>query len=201
MPKLVFLATALALVTGVSSALADSAPQSSGTQSLGGPLVPGVCVLSRQDVLTNSKAGQVATARLRELANQAQAEVDTERKSVEAEMAALEKNKAAAAVEAKRKPIVERWNAVQLKTNQRSRELEATREKALSRIAVEAQPVIEASYRAHNCGLLLAREVMLAGNQGADITPSVIEGLNAKLTTITFDRETLPAQPGPIASR
>jgi Skp family chaperone for outer membrane proteins len=201
MPKLVLLATALALVTGVSSALADSAPQSSGTQALGGPLVPGVCLLSRQDVLTNSKAGQVAAARLRELATQAQTEVDTERKSVEADMAALEKNKAAAAIESKRKPIIDRWNAVQLKTNQRSRELEATRDKALSRIALEAQPVIEASYRSHNCGLLLAREVMLAGNQGADITPSVIEGLNAKLTTITFDRETLPAQPVPVASR
>jgi Skp family chaperone for outer membrane proteins len=204
MPKILLLATALALATGISSAFAEDAPQSAGSQQLGGPPVPGVCVLSREAVLSSSKVGLAATARLRELAGQAQAEIDTERKSVQADMAALEKDKSAASAAEKRKPLVERWNAVQQKTGQRSRELEATREKALTRIALEAQPVIATVYRARNCGLLFAREVMLGGNSGADITPAVIQGLDAKIATLSFDRENLPAQPaqpGPLASR
>jgi Skp family chaperone for outer membrane proteins len=202
MSKAVLLAVALTFTTGVSHAVAQAA--SDGSQQLGGPLVPGVCVLSRQDVLADSKVGQAAAARLRALAGEAEVELDTERKAVEAEIAVIEKNKAAAASEARRKPIVERWNAVQLKAGQRSRELEVTRQKALSRIAVEAQPVVAEVYRAHSCGLLFAREMMLGGNSGADLTAEVIKGLDAKITTINFERENLPAesaQPRPLASR
>jgi Skp family chaperone for outer membrane proteins len=94
---------------------------------------------------------------------------------------------------------------MQQKAELRSRELEATRLKALERIAVEAQPLIAEVYRAHNCGLLFAREAMLGGNTAADITPAVVQALDAKLTTISFERETLSATPGataaPVASR
>jgi Skp family chaperone for outer membrane proteins len=202
MRQVILLAAAVTLAA--SSAFADTpAP----AQDLGGPLVPGVCVLSRQDVLTSSKVGQAATARLRELAAQAQADVDLERKPLETEAAALNKAKAAltpAQFEARNRPLEARWNAMRLKADQRSRELEATRQKALERIALEAQPLIADVYHARNCGLLFAREAMLGGNGGADITPAVVQALDAKITTISFDRENLASPvgaPAPVASR
>jgi Skp family chaperone for outer membrane proteins len=200
-------ATAVALALTALPALAQSAPAPTASASaLGGPLVVGVCVLSRQDVLTTSKMGVAATARMRELTAQAQAEVDNERQAIQNDTAALEKQKAtlpAAQLAERAKPLAARWSDMQLTADQRSRELEATREKALASIALQAQPVIADVYRAHNCGLLLAREVMLGGNSGADLTPDVIKALDAKVATISFDRETLPAAPAqpPVASR
>ena len=81
---------------------------------------------------------------------------------------------------------------VERKTRQRSQEIELTREKALARIAGEEQPVIAAVYKAHGCGLLVDRNAILGGNLTGDLTADVVKGLDAKITTITFDRETLP---------
>ena len=66
----------------------------------------------------------------------------------------------------------------------------------LERIAHEAQPVIATSYAAHHCGLLLDRTSVLGGNMGGDLTPDVVRGLDARITTITFELEPAPvAQP------
>jgi hypothetical protein len=54
--------------------------------------------------------------------------------------------------------------------------------------------VIAAAYKARGCGLLFDRNSILGGNMAGDITAAVIQGLDAKITTITFEREVLPAQ-------
>src|SRR5271170_8012690 len=51
----------------------------------GGPLIAGVCLLSRDAVLSQSLAGQAATARLRQLSQKAQANFDAERRRLEGE--------------------------------------------------------------------------------------------------------------------
>ena len=84
-----------------------------------------------------------------------------------------------------------RANALQQKIQLRDRELQATREKALARISTEAQPVIERAFRARDCSLLIDRNSVMLGNMANDITAEVARGLDAKISTITFERERL----------
>ena len=84
---------------------------------------------------------------------------------------------------------------MQEKTQLRGREIEATRAKVLAQIATHAQPVIATVYGQHKCGLLIDRNSVLGGNMANDLTPDVVKALDASISTITFNRETLPAQP------
>ena len=164
--------------------------------ALGGNPVPGVCMLSQQAVLTNAKVGLAATARLQAIAQQAQAEITADKGPIEADAKALEAQRATlkpADLQQKERALAARAQALQQKANLRQREIEVTREKALARISADAQPVIAAVYKSRDCGLLVDRGSVLGGNMANDLTPAVVTGLDAKITTITFDRENLSA--------
>ncbi len=164
--------------------------------AMGGNPVPGVCMLSQQAVLTNAKVGQAATARLQTLAQQAQAEITADKTPIEADVKALQAQRATlkpAEVQQKERALAARAQALQQKANLRQREIEATREKALAQISADAQPVIAAVYKSRDCGLLVDRGTVLGGNMANDLTPAVVTGLDAKIGTITFDRENLSA--------
>ena len=49
-------------------------------------------------------------------------------------------------------------------------------------------------YGAKRCGLLFDRGAALGGNFANDLTADVVRGLDAKVQTITFERERLPEQ-------
>ena len=170
--------------------------------ALGGNPVPGVCMLSQQAVLTNAKVGLAATARLQAIAQQAQAELTADKTPIEADAKALEAQRATlkpADLQQKERALAARAQALQQKANLRQREIEVTREKALARISADAQPVIQAVYKSRDCGLLVDRSSVLGGNMANDLTPAVVTGLDAKITTITFDRENLSAPAAPPA--
>jgi Skp family chaperone for outer membrane proteins len=186
---------AWALLTTIANAAGPAAP------GLGGPTVPGVCLLSQEAVLANSKVGLAATERLRQLAQAAQGDLETERSAIESDAKALEAQKAslsATQLEQRRLALAQRAQALQAKVQERSRQVEATRAKAIGRIAQDAQPVIAQAYRAQGCGLLFSRDAVLGGNMTGDLTPAVVQGLDAKITTIDFDLEPAPAA---LASR
>jgi Skp family chaperone for outer membrane proteins len=188
------IAASLVLASSV-PALAQTAPAA---EAFGGPVVPGVCLLSKQAVVENAKAGVAATARLRQLTDQAKSEIDAERTTLGADAKALEAQRASlkpAEAQQRTQALNVRIQTLQDKVNQRNREIEVTREKALNRIAGEMQPVILAAYKAHNCGLLADRNAMFGGNMANDLTAAVVQGLDARMATITFERETLPAAP------
>jgi Skp family chaperone for outer membrane proteins len=90
--------------------------------------------------------------------------------------------------------LVKRLQPLQAKAQLRAREIEATRIKAMRTISDQAQSVIAAVYAQRKCGLLLDRNSVLGGNMGNDLTSDVVKGLDAKITTISFDRETLPVE-------
>ncbi|WEK02138.1 MAG: OmpH family outer membrane protein [Candidatus Sphingomonas phytovorans] len=193
------LAIASSLV-GTPTFAQQAAPSAPAAQPLGGATIPGLCLLSREAIFANAAVGKVATTRLQQLAQDAQAEVDAERKPLDTEIQAFqaEAAKLTPAQRTQREQALQpRLQAVQAKTQQRSREIEATREKAMATIASDAQPVIAQVYTQHKCGLLVDRNTVLGGNMTNDITPDVVKGLDAKVTTITFNREALPAQPAP----
>jgi Skp family chaperone for outer membrane proteins len=183
-----------ALAAGPAFAQAATAPAPA--PAANGPLVPNVCLLSPQVAFANAKVGVAATARLRELAQQVQARLDATRAPLEAEAKALEAQRgkiSAAEFSQRQQALTPRVQALQADTQNGNRQIDATRQAALSRIAREAQPIITAAYAAHHCGLLLDRASVLGGNMGNDLTPDVVQGLDARITTITFDLEPLPA--------
>lgn len=189
-----------ALLLSAASAGAQTAPGAPAAQPLGGPVVAGVCLLSREAIFANAAVGKAATARLQELTRTAQAEIDGQRTPLETEARALEGQPDNAANKQRRQQLGVNWQALQRKAAHNGREIEATRAKALERIANEAQPVIAQVYRARNCGLLFDRNSALGGNFANDLTADVVKGLDAKIQTITFERERLAEQPAAPAS-
>ncbi|HUH24305.1 MAG TPA: OmpH family outer membrane protein [Brevundimonas sp.] len=184
-----FIFAAMTLAAVASAALPVAAQQA---QPLGGPVIPGVCLLSREAVFANAAAGKAASARLQELAAVAQTEIETERQPLEAQLRALETQPDNAARRQRAETLAGQWQALQQKAAHASQEVEATRVKAMERIANEAQPAIAQVYAAKSCGLLLDRNSALGGNFANDLTAEVVQALDARLSTITFERERLP---------
>ncbi|ATY34208.1 OmpH family outer membrane protein [Sphingomonas psychrotolerans] len=190
---------ATALLGAASSVVAQTtggtgAAATPAAQPLGGPLVAGVCLLSREAIYANAVVGKSVSARLQELARAAQAEIDAERKPLEAEAKALEGKPETPQLAPRRQALVSKWQALQLKAAHNGREIEATRGKALMRIATAAQPVIAQVYGQKKCGLLFDRGSALGGNFGNDLTVDVVKGLDATVLTIPVERERLPQQ-------
>lgn len=187
---------ALTLLAVAGAAVPAAAQQAA--QPLGGPVISGVCLLSREAVFANAAAGRAASARLQELAASAQAEIDAERQPLEAELRALESQPDNAARRQRAEALAGQWQTLQQKAAHAGQEVEATRAKAMERIANEAQPAIAQVYTAKSCGLLLDRNSALGGNFANDLTAYVVQALDGRLSTITFERERLPqaaAQP------
>jgi hypothetical protein len=64
---------------------------------------------------------------------------------------------------------------------------------------VKGLGLIAQAYGAHGCGLLIDRNSVLGGNKSGDLTGAVVQGLDARITTITFERESLAAAGAPTA--
>ena len=179
---------------------ARPAPQpvrTTATTGLGGAPIPGLCMLSQSAVLSNAKVALAADARLKQLAQQADVELKSEQTALDGEARSLEAQRAAlspADLQKRQAALQARIQAWRQKSQQRAREIAATRQKAIGRIATEAQPVIAQAYRAHGCSLLIDRNAVLLGNMSGDLTAEVTRGLDAKITTISFNRENLPPQ-------
>lgn len=189
------------------STLATTAPLAAqapapAASTLGGPLIPGVCLLSREAVLANAKVGIYASQRIRQLTEEAQAEVNADRKPIEADVAAFRAQAAKMTPEqrlAQEKALAARLAPIQTKAEQRTREIEKTRAKAIDTIGQQLQPVIAAVYTQKACGLLLDRNTVLGGNMGNDLTQAVVAGLDARLTSLTIQREDLSGAAQPPA--
>ncbi len=168
--------------------------------ALGGPAIPGVCLLSREAVFANAAVGKATSTRIAELTRGAQADVDQQRAPLENEAKVLAALGQDTKTKERRDALAIRWQALQRQAAHGSREIEATRAKALALVADEAQPVIAKVYAAHKCGLLFDRGAALGGNFSNDLTADVVTALDAKVTTIRFEREKLPqaAESAPV---
>jgi Skp family chaperone for outer membrane proteins len=174
--------------------------QGAGTVNLGGPVVAGVCLFSREAVLSGSKVAIYASERIKQITAEAQAEVDGQRKPVDAEIATLRAQAAkmtAEQIRAQEQALGAKLAPIQAKADLRRREIEKTRTDALTTISVQLQPLIAAAYAQKGCGLLFDRNSVLGGNYGNDLTAAVITALDAKLTSIPIQRATLPANAKP----
>jgi Skp family chaperone for outer membrane proteins len=189
----------------IALAAATAAPMAANSQTAapsgltGGPAIPNVCMLSREAVATNAKVGQAAIARLQQLAQQNQAPLATEAQAIDTEAKSLALQKAslsAATFQQRQQALSQRYQALRARGENLNRQLEATRVKALTTIGQDEQPVLAQIYTAHGCGMLLDRNVVIAGNYTNDLTKEVVDGMDARVTTITFELAPLPPAAG-----
>jgi Skp family chaperone for outer membrane proteins len=168
--------------------------------ALGGTQIAGLCLLSQQAVFANAKVGVAASQRLKELTAQSQSEIEAESAVLQKDARALDGQRTSlkpADLTEKQAALAARLKALQDKADLRNREIQATREKAQARIVQELRPVVAQVYGAHRCGLLIDRNTVFGGNMGGDLTAAVVQGLDAKIATISFDRESLAATGAP----
>ncbi|MEO8778002.1 MAG: OmpH family outer membrane protein [Rhodanobacter sp.] len=164
---------------------------------LGGSPVSGVCLLSREAVYAQSKIGKAASERLGQLTEQARNQLAAQRKPLDADIQSFQ-GKASTLSEAQRQEqgaaLQQRMKAFQAQVSEQNDRVQLTRAKAMQQIGEDAQPSVAIAYKSHHCGLLLNRDAALGGNMANDLTKDVVEGVDRKATTISFNLEPLPSK-------
>ena len=192
---------ALAIATSASAQTAPAAPAAPAVTH--GAALPGICILSSQSAIGGSQVGKAVAARLQTITQQVNAELSGERTALENEGKALDAKKATTAqdaLEQQAAALQVKANAWQRKGQLRQREVEATEQKALARVYQEMDTPIKQAYQAAKCSILFDRESVMLANPAMDITPAVVTALDARIKTLTFDRERLDQQlPGAAA--
>ena len=209
MKTTITLLTAVAGLLGSTAALAQTAAAPAAAQapfpSRPGPAIPGVCVVDNEAALATSQVGTAFRNRMQALGQQVQAELRPEQTAIETELRNLQTQSATlqpAQRQQRETALRTRAQAHQTLAAQRSRELEQTQSRQLQRLSNELRPVLDQVYGSRGCGILLDRAGVVALNPAMDLTSAVTQGLNARITTITFERDRIQAQPAaPAATR
>src|SRR4051812_3935634 len=132
---------------GVSDSRNSSAPPASDA-SLGGAPIEGLCMLSQSAVLSNAKVAVAADARLKQLTQQVESELQAEQTAIGNDAKALEGQRNAPDFATRQSALQSRATALMQKSQLRQRELNATKQKALARISTEGQAIVAQSFRA-----------------------------------------------------
>ena len=163
-----------------------------------GAAIPGVCLFSEESAVSRSSAGDAINKRMQQLAAQVQAELGPEQTGLDADIKTF-KEKAPSLPQDQQQQqgqaLQQRMQDFDVKRTQRQKELEATLRKAIGRVDVELEPIVRTVVSGRSCGLLLKADTAIyAANPQMDITSAVVEQLNTKLPTLSFDREHLDPQ-------
>ncbi len=160
-----------------------------------GPAINGVCLISVEDAIKGSTVGRFVGTRMQQIVGQVKAELQPDETAINTEGRSLETSRATldqATYQSRLANLNLRISNYQKKAETRQRELDATEQKALNRIAQELDPIVRQVYQQKGCSLLINRQAVLVGNPAMDVTAAAVTALNAKITQFTFDRERLP---------
>lgn len=189
--------TAFATAALAALAVAGSATAQPAQPTNPGPVIPGVCTYSNERALGGSMVGQAVSARLEQLNQAVQAEMQPEATAIETEAATLEQSQATMPPEEfgqRATALQERLRNYQILGQTRQAEMQYTQQLQIQQIAATLDPILVQIYQERGCGLLLDRTAMYGANPAMDVTDRVIEVLNTQLQTLSFDRSALPQQ-------
>lgn len=174
------------------------APAPVQTPLVAGPAIPGICIFSADRAILSSTVGKFVLTRIQTIEAQANAELMAEKNAIVADGKVLEGQRGTLPqeqLEQKALQLNQRGQALQRKAQQRGREIEATQQKALSRVNEELQPLVRDVFTQRSCSMLLDGNTVLLANSAMDVTEGVVTKLNAKITQFAFERERLDQQP------
>ncbi|MFN3817118.1 OmpH family outer membrane protein [Brevundimonas sp.] len=183
------------LLTAVAGVIALSAQAAAAQTQLQnpGPAIPGMCVYHNERLLAQSSAGQSLNQGMQRLVQEVQGELAPYGTSIQNEATAIQQlpqDQQGPRVQQLQQRIQE---AQQLEQT-RDVELRYTRAQQINAIATAVDPIIVAVYQERGCGMLVDRESVYVMNPAMDITDTVIERLNSALPSLSFSRQTPPAQ-------
>jgi outer membrane protein len=194
-------AGAAALIASAGGAMAQGArlaatapPAAPAQQGPTGPAIPNVCVFSNQGAIATSAVGKYVVSRLQQIQAQAQAEIQSEATQLKTDISAYGTQRATLTTEVQQqreRGLADREQALQQKAQLRQREMEATQQKALSRVVSEFDPILVTVVRQRGCGLVLDGQAVMGANPSMDLTQDVVRQLDAKITQFPFEREHL----------
>ena len=155
-----------------------------------GPPIAGICLFGRDGAIANSKAGQATDARLRQLGQGVQAELNPEQQAIIAENNALKvggANIPALQRDQRIGALQKRATAFTQLQQLRTAQLQATRTQALDQILKPMDQVLGPISTAHHCSVVIERSATYGFNQAMDLTPDVVRQLDVRMPTNTFD--------------
>jgi len=187
--------TAAAALSAASGAFAQAPAAAPAQPAIAfGAAIPGLCTMSPEAALATSQVGNYVGGRMKQIVDQANAELqgektqlDNDAKAIDARRATMDQN----TLEQQAAAIQVRASAWQRKAQLRDREIQATDQKAENRVNQEMEPLIKQVFQQRACTILINRGSVVVANPAMDITPQVVSALNAKITQFAFDREHL----------
>ena len=181
---------ALAAALAVAPIAADAqTPAATGPNPLGPPIA-GICVFARDLAVANSKAGQATDARLRVLAQQVQTELTPESQAIVAENNAINTSGASLTTlqkQTRTDALQKRATAFEQLRQLRTAQLQQTRTQAVDTILQRMNDVLGPLASTRHCSIILERNNTYGSNPAMDLTPTVVQTLDARLPTMTFD--------------
>ncbi len=200
MKSLMLLCAGATLLAGASTtAFAQTrAAAAAPTPIAQGPAIPGLCVLSVNQAIASSQVGGYVRTRLDQIVAQVKAELAPDDTSISNDARALETQRPtldAATYQKRGNDLSVRINALRQKGDLRNREIKATEDKALNRIAQELEPIAQTLYVQNHCSVLLDKGSVMMANPNVDLTGAAVTALNGKLQQFAFDREHLDTAP------
>jgi Skp family chaperone for outer membrane proteins len=165
-----------------------------------GPVIAGVCLFSQDSLIADSQVGQYIVQRVQTIAQQVNAELNQQGQQIEAERANLEaqigpNGENAASYTPQLQAFQQRTQQFVALRDLRAEEVQRTSDQALSTVFQAAGPLVEQIYASRNCSILLDSDLIIRGNPAMDITPSVVQQLNATLTQFDVQKVNLQAVP------
>ena len=131
-----------------------------------------------------------------ELQPQADA-INTDKRALDAQASTLDRP----TLEAREATLQLRITNFEKLEQQRLQEMQATQQKQVGVIQHQLDPVLRTLFQGHACTILLERDSggVAVVNPAMDLSVAAVGGLDAKIQTLTFDREHIEpgAQPQP----
>jgi Skp family chaperone for outer membrane proteins len=188
---------AAGVASGASAAPAGGQSAAAPAPIATGPAIPGICVLNNDYVLGGSAVGKFVINRLGQLKAQVDAELNGAGSSLQADAKALETQRSTLSADQygqKVAALQSRDRDLQRMAQLRQRELQATQEKAFGVIGQQAEPIIRQAVGERSCSILLNGAAVVVTNPAMDLSPLIVQRLDAKIQQFAFDREHLDAQ-------
>jgi outer membrane protein len=181
----------LAIAAGSAAFAQQPAAAAAPPSPLTGPPIPGVCVFSRDGAYLGSKLGRNVEQRLGTLMVQTRAELKATADALQNDAKVFQTSSASlpqAQQEQKALEFRQREQSLNQLAQVRQKEMEITNQKIQNRFDTEVNPLFELAIRERNCSLVFNDAGLYGANPQMDLTPSVIQKLDAKITEIAFDR-------------
>lgn len=156
--------------------------------------IPGLCIFNQDELVGTSAVGKFAQTRLQQIVDAAASEVTAANTALEAERAsltALVQTNGEAAMAQQIAAFDQKAQALLTLRDQRAAEVERTSDLAYQRVMQEANPILQQIFTERSCAVLLDATATAGFNSAMDVTPRLVQLLDAKIQTFTLDRASL----------